>query len=386
MGTHRTLARYNVWLAAAPSRRFFAVRIMTKTHARSTIADVARHAGVSKATVSRFLNHRETLLTPAIAARVEAAVAELAYVPSPMAQSLKRGRSRLIGLVVADIANPYSVAVLRGAEQACREAGYLVMLFNLGNESERESAGIRALSSYKVEGFILNTMGGDAGAVLETARQGKPIVLVDRLHQGLDADFVSLDNHHAITLSARHLLDAGYSEMLLVTEALGTVSSRIERARAFEEFIEQHPGASGSCFESRQDNDDALIAALRALRKRASARNDAALPALISNNAVVTLRLVAILAQLGWRLGKDVGLIGIDDTEWAPFVGPGISAVSQPTGDLGRLAAQCLMQRLGGLGAPARRLLLPGILMARGSTQGSGAVMNRSQKKPGPKS
>src|SRR5690606_5207991 len=109
---------------------------MIKTPRRSTIADVARQAGVSKATVSRYLNHRDTLLSPEIAARVEVAIAKLGYVPSPMAQALKRGRSRLIGLVVADITNPFSVAVLRGAEQACREAGYLVMLFNMGNESE----------------------------------------------------------------------------------------------------------------------------------------------------------------------------------------------------------------------------------------------------------
>src|SRR5690606_32088916 len=183
---------------------------MIKNPVRSTIADVARHAGVSKATVSRFLNHRETLLSPEIALRVEVAIDELRYTPSPMAQALKRGRSRLIGLVVADITNPYSVAVLRGAEQACREAGYLLMLFNLGNEIERESAGIHALSSYRVEGFILNTMGHDAGALLETARQGKPIVLVDRQHHGLDVDFVSLDNHQAIFLGAQHLLDEGY--------------------------------------------------------------------------------------------------------------------------------------------------------------------------------
>ena len=74
-----------------------------------------------------------------------------------MAQGLKRGRSRLIGLVVADITNPYSVAVLRGAEKACQEAGYRVMLFNLGNESGREREAIEALSSYQVDGFILNT-------------------------------------------------------------------------------------------------------------------------------------------------------------------------------------------------------------------------------------
>src|SRR3546814_21132296 len=101
---------------------------MIKSSNRATIADVARHAGVSKATVSRFLNHRETLLSSEMAARVETAVQALGYIPSPMAQALKRGRSRLVGLVVADITNPYSLAVLRCAEQACRAAGYTGML------------------------------------------------------------------------------------------------------------------------------------------------------------------------------------------------------------------------------------------------------------------
>ncbi|NYT38225.1 LacI family DNA-binding transcriptional regulator [Allopusillimonas soli] len=336
---------------------------------RNTIADVARHAGVSKATVSRFLNHRDALLSPEIAARVEAAVAELGYVPSPMAQALKRGRSRLIGLVVADIANPYSVAVLRGAEQACRKAGYLVMLFNLGNERERESAGLKALASYKVEGYILNTMGHDTGSLLETATQGKPVVLVDRLHPGLDVDFVSLDNRQAIGDSASHLLARGYRELLFVTEPRGAVSSRIERSRAFEDFLVQHamPGqaVSGQSLDSAVDDQETLVQALQALRRRAAGAS----PAVISGNAVVTLQVVAAVARLGWRLGRDIGLIGIDDTPWAPFVGPGISAMAQPTDRIGQLAAQCLLQRVGGLDTPARRMLLPGLLAARGSTR-----------------
>lgn len=345
---------------------------MIKSSARSTIADVARRAGVSKATVSRFLNHRETLLSPEIASRVETAIAQLGYTPSPMAQALKRGRSRLIGLVVADITNPYSVAVLRGAEQACREAGYLLMLFNLGNEGERESAGIHALSSYRVEGFILNTMGHDAGALLETARQGKPMVLVDRLHKGLDVDFVSLDNRQAVYLSAQHLLDAAYRELLLITEPLGDVSSRVERARAFEAFVAEHSDIGGHCTESRPQDDDALCDALLACRMRARARGT--MPAIISSNAVVTLRVVAAADRLGWRLGEDLGLVGIDDTEWAPYVGPGITTVSQPTNELGRRAAQCLMQRVAGSTVPARQTRLPGTLVARGSSRPSANI------------
>lgn len=338
---------------------------MKASSGRNTIADVARHAGVSKATVSRFLNHRDTLLSPETALRVEAAIAELGYVPSPMAQSLKRGRSGLIGLVVADIANPYSVAVLRGAERACRQAGYLVMLFNLGNESEREIAGLRALSSYKVEGFILNTMGHDTGALFETATQGRPVVLVDRLHRGLDVDFVSLDNHQAVIQSVEHLQDQGYRTLMLVTQPLGNVSSRMERAQAFTDYLSGHAEQlAGLCYESASDNEDGLVQALRTLRSQSQSGP----PAVISANAVVTLQVVAAVTRLGWRLGQDIGLIGIDDTPWAPYVGPGVSAVAQPTDQLGILAAQCLLQRVGGLNVPARKMVLPGLLVGRGST------------------
>ena len=141
---------------------------------RITIADVARKAGVSKATVSRFLNRRDELLTPGIATRVEAAIAALGYTPSPMAQALKRGRSRLVGLIVADVTNPFSVAVLRGAEKACQDAGYQLMLFNLGEDWQHERDAIETLASYQVEGLILNTLGRDEGAAAAGGPPGPP--------------------------------------------------------------------------------------------------------------------------------------------------------------------------------------------------------------------
>lgn len=336
--------------------------------ARATIADVAREAGVSKATVSRFLNHRDTLLTPDIASRVEVAIAALAYSPSPMAQALKRGRSRLIGLVVADVTNPFSVAVLRGAEKACQEAGYLLMLFNLGNDSRCEAKAIEALSAYQVEGFILNTLGGDAGAAADAARHGKPVVLVDRRHQDMQADFVSLDNAGAVQMALRHLVTAGYRELLFVSEPIKDVSSRMEREAAFRSVVSD-PQSSisdlhGQTFESLPDNSEALDDALRSLRQRANGR----LPGVISSNAVVTLRVVASMARLGWRLGADVGLVGFDDTEWSPYIGPGLTTIAQPTNELGRLAAGCLIERLKGLDLPPRQILLSGRLLPRGSS------------------
>ena len=336
--------------------------------ARATIADVAKAAGVSKATVSRFLNHRERLLSPDIAARVEAAVTKLAYTPSPMAQALSHGRSRLIGLIVADITNPYSVAVLRGAEKACQEAGYLVMLFNLGNDIDREREAINALAGYQVDGFILNTLGRGAGLIDADALHGKPAVLVDRRHAGMHTDFVSLDNAAAMKSACGHLVDGGYRELLYITEPLKGVSSRRERTAAFGDCMAEHqPRVAGEVYESPGDDGEGLDAALRALHKRAKRGKRAAV---LAGNAVVTLRVAAAMARLGLRFGEDIGFVGFDDPEWAPLIGPGLSAIAQPTEAIGRTAATCLLERLQGLEGPARQLLLPGELVVRGSSSG----------------
>ena len=329
---------------------------------RITIADVAERAGVSKATVSRFLNRRDELLTPEIATRVEAAVAALAYSPSPMAQALKRGRSRLIGLVVADVTNPFSVAVLRGAEKACQEAGYLLMLFNLGDDGQRERNAIEALASYQVEGLILNTLGRDEGAAAAAARQGRPVVLVDRRHANMQADFVSLDHVGAVDLAAGHLLQSGWNELLFVTEPMAGVSSRQEREAAFRAFVARHPAARGASFESTADDTAGLELQLRELRRRG------ARPAVLASNAVITLRVADAVARLGWRFGEDLGFVGIDETEWAPLVGPGLSTIAQPTDALGRLATTCLLERLQGMDLPPRQILLPGHLVVRRSS------------------
>ncbi len=343
---------------------------MVSATRRATIADVARVAGVSKATVSRFFNHRDRLLSDDIAARVEAAIGQLAYSPSPVAQALSHGRSRLIGLIVADITNPYSVAVLRGAEKACQQAGYLVMLFNLGNEAGREREAIDALAGYQVDGFILNTLGRGAGVVDAIHAHGKPAVLVDRRHSGLQADFVSLDNADAMAQACTHLRAGGWHELLYVSEPLKGVSTRRERAAAFASGLTQHaPALRGEVFESEDGAEAGLEAALRALRQRAGRTRR---PALVAGNAVVTLRVAAALRRLGWQFGAEMGFVGFDDPEWARLVGPGLSSIAQPTDDIGRAAARCLIERLQGHAGPARQILLPGRLHARGSSAVAG--------------
>lgn len=341
----------------------------TRQQGRATIADVALQAGVSKATVSRYLNKHE-LLTPDIAGRVRQAIEALDYRPSPMAQALKHGRSRLIGLAVADITNPFSVAVLQGAEKACQEAGYLLVLFNLGNEPGRERDALQALTDYQIDGLILNRVDTRAQLWHSAAEHGKPIVLVDRAQEGVDADFVSVDNAAAVMLALEHLQARGWDEVLLVSEPCNGVSSRAARRDTFvsamAEQAVQPQGLRGSFWESTPDSQEQLMQRLQLLR--AQAEQARRRPAVLTGNAVATLRIAAAAQALGWTLGSELGFIGIDETEWAPLIGPGLSTIAQPTDALGRTAANCLIERLQGWSGPARRIELPGRLQMRGSS------------------
>ena len=350
-----------------PNERFTPPPLRTRT----TINDVAKTAGVSKATVSRFVNGGARQLSAETAARVETVIRELGYKPSPMAQSLKHGRTRLIGLAVADITNPFSVAVLRGAEQACQAHGYLIVLFNLGNEAERERGVLHALETAQLDGLILNRVHTSIQLYEEAQASGKPLVLVDRQQPGMDADFISIDNHAAMHLALDHLHAQGWRQMLMVSEPLQGVSSRAERKLAFHQWMAAHSTGTDACQGTyvevpSSDQQASTQAHLQHWLQQCQSQGQPA--AIISGNAVATLYAMGVVQRLQWQLGIDVGFIGIDETEWAPLIGPGLSTIAQPTDQLGQQAVQCLIERMEGATHPPRHVQLQGTLVTRASS------------------
>ena len=216
---------------------------------RVTMLDVAEHAKVSKASVSRFIGDDRALLSDAIAQRIEQAIAELGYRPNQMARGLKRGRTRLIGMLVADIRNPYSIAVMHGVETACRQHGYSLVVCNTDRDDEQERQHLALLRSYNIEGLIVNTLGHHRDALHELHRE-MPLVLVDRKVEHLESDRVGLDNPAAVAMALAHLEERGYRDVLLVSEPFDGTSSRIERVASFKAQIEQRPALRGTNIET----------------------------------------------------------------------------------------------------------------------------------------
>ena len=325
---------------------------------RVTMLDVAERAGVSKASVSRFIGDDRALLSDAIALRIEQAISALDYRPNRMARGLKRGRTRLIGMLVADIRNPYSIAVMHGVETACRTHGYSLVVCNTDRDDEQECQHLAALRSYNIEGLIVNTLGHHLDQLLELQRE-MPLVLVDRKVEPLHSDLVGLDNPAAVRMALEHLQQQGYRDVLLVSEATDGTSSRLERLASFHREIAARPNLTGAVLEL--DND--LNTHLQTFLDKPGPK------ALFCANGVAALACTRALKFLGCNLFEDVGLIALDDLDWYPLVGTGITALAQPTEAIGASAFDCLLKRLHGDKEPTRTLDFLPELIVRGSTQ-----------------
>lgn len=204
---------------------------------RATITDVAREAGTGKTSISRYLNGEMSVLSPELRARIEAAIERLDYQPNQMARGLKRGRNRLIGMLLADLTNPYSVEVLQGVEAACHALGLMPLICHAANEVEMERRYLQLLTTYRVEGVIVNALGVREETLRPVGGGGIPAVLVDRSVEGLVADMVGLDNRAAAELGTRHLLDNGFDDIWFAVQPFEQVSSRQLREAAFREVM-----------------------------------------------------------------------------------------------------------------------------------------------------
>ncbi|WP_430361673.1 LacI family DNA-binding transcriptional regulator [Trinickia sp. NRRL B-1857] len=344
---------------------------------RATISDVAREAGTGKTSVSRYLNGETNVLSSDLRTRIEAAIKRLDYRPNQMARGLKRGRNRLVGLLVADITNPYTVGVLRGVEAACHALGLMPLVCNAANEVEMERRYLQLMTTYRVEGVIVNALGVKEETLRPVGEAGTPAVLVDRSIEGLSADMVGLDNGDAVALGMRHLVEQGFDDIRFAVQPYENVSSRRLREAAFRAALEQaRQGRDATVSPLRGEtmvldlsDEDAVALTHEAVDRHLeeAAKQGGRRVAYFAANGPVALSLALHLhARYGSRWQERVALMSIDDSEWAELIG--VTAIRQPTYAIGYRAVEFLHERIEGGVEPAREAMLPGELVVRRST------------------
>lgn len=191
------------------------------TQKKVTITDIAKAAGVSKTTISRYLNGRFDLMSPETRRRIESVIDVSGYQPSTIARSLKNKRSLLLGIVVSDQSSPFSTAVLLGVGDALRNTEYVPVFVNCDDDPAKERYQISFLLSRGVDGLIVNTTSYENPFLVNLEARGVPIVLCDRYIKGHTFDIVTTDHASTIQQLLAHLKGQGYGLPRAVFPAVG---------------------------------------------------------------------------------------------------------------------------------------------------------------------
>lgn len=335
-----------------------------------TIDQVAKLSGVSKTTVSRFLNHKYENISEETRQRIAQVIEELGYRPNRSAQRLKAGKTMLIGCSIGDVSSPFSGLLLKGITDVCEAAGYQVLFADCGEDPAKERLALEGFLENRVDGLIVNSPGGNDEFLTQLRDRGVPIVLADRgmVQPGrLDAAISEYDR--CIRECMRLLLDCGYARIAFFTETVGHIMPRIQRRGSYEAALRDLAGGrmESEIFEFDPAEEGACLRCVRAFL----AAHPGERVAVLSVNGVTARHLLVALQALGIRTGYDFGLCTFDDWTWFKLLPPGITAVQQQTEALGAAAARLLLARLSGEtpeDAPATVLELPTTLCVRGST------------------
>jgi LacI family transcriptional regulator len=305
-----------------------------------SIRDVARRAGVSLGTVSNVLN-RPDQVSEASRERVLAAITELGFVRNESARQLRAGTSRTLGLVVLDIANPFFTDVARGVEDIANDAGLAVILCNSDDRPAKEAAYLDLLAEQRVQGVLITPTADLAPHLESMRRRGTPVVLVDRRAPGPGLCSVAVDDVLGGRLAADHLLERGHRRIAFVGGSSG-----------LPQIQERHTGVVAAVRE-QLGTEEALTVFAPAELSVATGREAAAqivgMPAAVRPTAVICandLLALGVLQEMtrhGVRVPDECAIVGYDDIDFAAAAAVPLTSVRKPRQELGRRAAQLLL-------------------------------------------
>jgi LacI family transcriptional regulator, galactose operon repressor len=323
--------------------------------------DVAALAGVSLKTVSRVINTE-----PAVSAdrrsRVLAAIDRLDYRHNLTASSLRRsdGKSSTIGVLLEDVANPFSSALHREIEDVALKRGVLVLAGSSDENEAREHELIAAFTSRRVDGLIIVPTSHDHSYLLSERRAGTPMVFVDRPPAFLDADSVLTDNQAGASRGVAHLIAHGHRRIGYLGD-LATITTAVDRYRGYREELAAHGIAVDSQLVRLDvqgiERAEAVTLDLLSLPQPPTA--------MFTSQNLLTIGACRALRRLD--LHRRVALVGFDDVLLADLLEPGITVMAQDPATMGRRAADLLFRRLDGDATPSVHLVVPTQLIARGS-------------------
>jgi len=352
-----------------------------------SLVEVARRAGVSTATAGRVLGGYG-YSSEAIRDRVREAAAGLGYRPNRLARGLITGRTQTIGVVAGDIESAFYASAIRSVGDVARSHGFGVIVTNSDENLQLEREAVQLLMEKRVDGLIVSPSDLNRPKhLIDAVAAGCPIVQIDRVARGLEADSVTVDNVGAAQLCVERLVAAGHRRIGFLAELeigyLGDVASFLELvATAPPEPHTLYPSwqrllgylaahrAAGLAIDPRLIRRVGAysVAAARAATHDLLSRAQRP-TALFTGDGTMSVGALEAITALGLAIPAALSLICFDDLDWMKFVGPGITAASQPVHEVGRAAAELILSRINGDAGPVHRIVLPVPLTERRSVE-----------------
>ena len=333
----------------------------------SSVKDVAARAGVSLGTVSNVLNRPERV-SPETRGRVEQAMRDLGFVRNESARQLRAGRSRTIAYVLLDARNPFFTDVAEGAERAAEAAGLSLFLCHSDNRASREGDYLAHLVEQRVQGILVTPVDPHAAVLDDVRRNGTPLVIVDRTRDDREFCSVAVDDVLGGRLAVEHLVERGHTRVAFIggPDTIGQVRDRLEGARLAwadaglpAEDLTVVPTDGLTVVEGRSAGERVMGIAARRRPTAAFCAND-----------LLALGLLQQLSTSGLAVPDDLAIVGYDDIEYAAAAAVPLTSVRQPRQELGRRAAELVLDEAEDPDHVHQQLVFTPELVARRSTLG----------------
>jgi LacI family transcriptional regulator len=331
----------------------------------ASVKDVAALAGVSLGTVSNVLNRPDRVSTPT-RSRVEDAMKELGFVRNESARQLRVGHSSTVAYVMLDATNPFFTDVARGMEGVAEAAGLSLFLCNSDQRSERERTYLTRLEQQRVQGVLITPSDLHSPLLTELPLRGTPVVIVDRTQSEATHCMVAVDDVLGGRLALEHLVDLGHERVAFVggPEQLGQVRDRLLGARVTWAEADRDPDRL-----TVVATDELSVAeGSRAAQRIAGTARRSRPTAVFCANDLLALGLLQGCLALGLRVPEDLAVVGYDDIDFAAAAAVPLSSVRQPRRDLGRRAAELLLDETSNPDHEHQQVCFTPELVARAST------------------
>lgn len=329
-----------------------------------TLNDIADLAGVSVSTVSRVLNDKaeKYRISADTEARILEAAKELNYRPNQIARGLRLKKTNTVGIIAPDVSNPFFAYIIKRVQNIVHNLGYSVVVCNTDENLEQEVEHVNVLYRNRVDGLIAMPVGQEYDHYVEWADRGRPLVLLDRSFDTIEASSVVVDNYAGSSEAVEHLIQHGHRRIAIIQGLPGTYTNN-ERLRGYRATLERHG----------IEYDDSLVVGGDFREENGYMETKLLLTspdpptAIFATSDLITLGALKAIDEEGLDIPGNISLIMFDDFDFAPYLKCPITAIRQPKEMMGEMAVKLLVEELKGERRAPKRVVLKARLIVRDS-------------------